>query len=114
MTGAGTDTVLGHSTLEFGSTVSGNQTIDFAGGRSGVDLIDPHGFSGHIENFASPNAVDLSGDWVFSGFSENSGGTLGMLTLASGATHLSLDFIGDYRKGDFVIASGTTTVITHA
>ena len=114
VTGAGTDTVLGHSTLEFGSTVSGNQTIDFAGGRSAVDLIDPHGFSGHIENFASPNAVDLSGDWVFSGFSENSGGTLGMLTLASGATHLSLDFIGDYTKDDFAIASGTTTVITHA
>ena len=60
------------STLEFGSTVSANQTIDFAGGRSVVDLIDPRGFSGQIENFASPDAVDLSGDWVFSGFSENS------------------------------------------
>jgi hypothetical protein len=113
VTGAGTDTVLGDSTLEFGSTVSGNQTIDFAGGQSVVDLIDPHGFSGQIENFASPDTVDLSGDWVFSGFSENSGGTLGMLTLARGATHLSLDFIGDYTKHDFAIASGTTTVITH-
>ena len=113
VTGAGTDTVLGDSTLEFGSTVSGNQTIDFAGGRSVVDLIDPHGFSGQIENFASPNAVDLSGNWVFSAFSENSGGTLGTLTLASGATHLSLNFIGDYTKGDFAITSGTTTVIAH-
>ena len=37
-----------------------------------------------------------------------------MLTLASGATHLSLDFIGDYMRHDFAIASGTTTVITHA
>ena len=89
-------------------------TIDFAGGRSAVDPIDPHGFSGHIENFASPDAVDLSGDWVFSAFSENSGGTLATLTLASGATHLSLDFIGDYTKHDFSIASGTTTTITHA
>ena len=78
-----------------------------------VDLIDPHGFSGQIENFASPGRVDLSGDWVFSGFSENSGGTLGPPTLASGAAHLSLNFIGDYTKGDFAITSGTTTVIGH-
>ena len=114
VTGAGIDTVLGNSTLEFNSTVSGNQIIDFAGGRSVVDLIDPHGFSGQIENFALPDAVDLSGDWVFSGFSENSGGSLGTLTLAKGATHLSLNFIGDYTARDFAISSGTTTVIGHA
>lgn len=117
VTGEGTDTVSGASTLEFDSTVSKNQTVDFtnspAGGLSVVDLIDPHGFSGQIGNFASPNTVDLSGDWVFSGFSENSGGTLGTLTLAKGATQFSLNFIGDYTANDFAINSGTTTVIGH-
>jgi fibronectin-binding autotransporter adhesin len=117
VTGAGTDTVSGASTLEFDSTVSKNQTVDFtnspAGGLSVVDLTDPHGFSGQIGNFASPDTVDLSGDWVFSGFSENSGGTLGTLTLAMGTTHFSLNFIGDYTAGDFAINSGTTTVIGH-
>ena len=62
---------------------------------------------------AEQDAVDLSGDWVFSGFSENSGGTLGTLTLAKDATHLSLNFIGDYTKVDFAITSGATTVIGH-
>ncbi len=117
VTGTGTDTVSGASILEFDSTVSKNQTVDFtnspAGGPSVVDLIDPHGFSSQIENFASPDTVDLSGDWLFSGFSENSGGTLGTLTLAKGATHLSLNLIGDYTASDFAINSGTTTVIGH-
>ena len=74
------------TTLEIGSTVSNNQTVDFAdlpsGGPSAVDLIDPNGFSGKIENFASPDTVNLSGDWVFLRFSENPAATLGTLTLA--------------------------------
>ena len=117
VTGAGTDKVSGASTLEFDSSVSGNQTVDFtnspAGGASVIDLIDPRGFSGQIENFASPDTVDLSGDWVFSGFSENSNGTLGTLTLASGGIEHSFTFVGDYMASDFNIISGTTTVIAH-
>ena len=35
------------------------------------------------------------------------------LTLASGATKHAFTFAGDYAQGDFHIASGATTVITH-
>jgi hypothetical protein len=113
VTGKGTDEVSGAS-LEFGSTVAKTQTVDFTGGPSAVELIDPTGFTGKFENFASMDTVDLAGDWVFSGFSEKSGGTLGTLKLAKGATELSLKFIGDYTASDFTITPGTTTVIGHA
>ena len=66
-----------------------------------------------IAGFASSDTVQLSGDWIFSSFSENAGGTLGTLTLASGATHHAFNFVGDYAASDFHITSGTTTTITH-
>jgi hypothetical protein len=114
VTGTGMDKVSGASALEFDSPVSGNQTVDFlGGGASAVDLLDPMGFSGKIADFASPDTIDLSGDWVFSGFSENSGGTLGTLTLSSGTTKHAFTFVGDYAEGDFHITSGTNTIIAH-
>jgi hypothetical protein len=113
--GIGADTISGASTLEFGSTVWGGQTAGFTGGGGTLDLIDPLGFAGKIAGFAATDSVDLAGDWVFSHFSENSKGTLGTLTLTSGANHLSLNFLGDYTKNDFTIASGAaTTTIGHA
>jgi hypothetical protein len=113
VTGKGSDKVSGASTLEFGSAVAATQTVDFRGGPSAVDLIDPNAFFGKIADFASPNTVNLSGDWVFSGFSENAAGTLGTLTLASGASHHAFDFVGDYTASDFKITSGATTTIAH-
>lgn len=114
-TGKGTDEVSAASTLEFGSTVTGN-VVDFMGGPSAVDLLDPTGFSGKFENFASMDTVDLAGDWIFHKFRENAGATVGTLTLESVATNtdLSLKFEGDYSRSDFTITSGaTTTTITH-
>ena len=113
VTGKGIDKVSGASTLEFDSAVAATQTVDFLGGASAVDLIDPNGFSGKIADFASPDTVQLSGDWAFSSFSENSAGTLGTLTLASGASDHAFNFIGDYTASDFKIASGATTTIGH-
>jgi hypothetical protein len=108
------------TTPEIGSTVPNNQTVDFAdlpsGGPSAVALIDPNGFSGKIENFASPDSIDLSGDWNYLHFSENSDATLGTLTLQNVASHAdySLKFVGDYALSDFHIISGaTTTTIAH-
>ena len=71
-----------------------DQTINFAdlpaGSRGTADLIDPNGFSGKIENFASTDRLDLSGDWNYLHFSESSGGALGTLTLQrSRATPIS-------------------------
>ena len=108
------------TTLEVGSSVSNNQTVDFAdlpsGGPSAVDLIDPNGFLGKIENFASPDTVNLSGDWVFLRFSGNPAATLGTLTLQNVTSHadLSLKFVGDYAPSNFAITPGmTTTTIAH-
>lgn len=100
--------------LEFDSTVAATQTVDFlGGGASAVDLIDPNGFSGKIADFASPDTVQLSGSWILSSFSENAAGTLGTLTLASGASRHAFDFVGDYTASDFKIASGAITTIGH-
>jgi hypothetical protein len=117
VTGTGTDTISGASTLEFDSGVSssttvGSQNIGFTGGGT-LDLTDPTSFYGEISDFAAGDTVDLSGSWAFSGFSENSGGTLATLTLVNGATTHAFDFVGDYTQGDFKITSGATSTITH-
>ena len=108
------------TTPEIGSTVSNNQTVDFAdlpsGSPSAVDLIDPSGFLGKIENFASSDTINLSGDWVFLRFSENPAATLGTLTLENVTSHadLSLKFVGDYAPSNFTITPGmATTTIAH-
>jgi hypothetical protein len=113
VSGNGTDTISNASTLELDSTVGGGQTAGFTGGGGTLDLIDPLGFAGKISGFAATDSLDLSGDWVLSHFSDNAGGTLGTLTLASGANQLSLHFLGDYTVNDFQVASAATTIITH-
>jgi hypothetical protein len=111
VSGKGTDTISGASTLEFDSTVGGGQTVDFSGGA--LDLLDPQGFSGKIAGFASPDMVQLAGDWNFSSFSETGNGMMGNLTLSSGGTTNTFHFLGDYTASDFSIASGATTIIGH-
>jgi hypothetical protein len=116
VTGTGTDTISGASTLEFAAAVGtirtlGDQNIGFTGGGT-LDLTDPTGFWGEISGFAATDTIELLGSWAFSKFSENSGGTLATLTLVSGATKHAFDFVGDYTKGDFQISSGATSTIT--
>ena len=116
VTGTGTDTISGASTLEFDSAVSssttvGSQNIRFTGGT--LDLTDPTSFYGEVSGFAAGDTVELLGSWAFSGFSENSGGTLATLTLVNGTTTHAFDFVGDYAQGDFKITSGATSTITH-
>jgi hypothetical protein len=113
VSGKGTDTISHGSTLEFDSTVGGGQTIgfDFSGGA--LDLLDPQGFSGKIAGFASPDMVQLMGDWNFSSFSETGNGMMGNLTLSSGGTTNTFHFLGDYTASDFSITSGATTTIGH-
>jgi hypothetical protein len=113
--GAGPPTTVA-TTLKIGSTVARKQTVDFfdlpTGGPRAIDLIDPKGFSGKIEHFASPDSVDLSGDWNYLHFSENPGAALGTLTLQNVTSHadFSLKFVGDYARSDFHIISGATTM----
>ena len=116
VTGQGTETISGASTLEFGAAVAssktlGDQNIGFTGGGT-LDLTDPTAFWGEISDFAATDTIELLGSWKSSSFSENSGGTLATLTLASGATKHAFDFVGDYTQGDFKITSGATSTIT--
>ena len=54
-------------------------------------------------------------DWNYLHFIENSGGTLGTLTLTNGTNDVALRFAGDFTPSDFIITPGTTTTtIAHS
>ncbi len=116
VSGKGTDTISGASTLEFGAGVSsaatlGDQDIGFTGGGT-LHLLAPTSFYGEISDFAAGDTVELLGSWAFSGISEAAGVTT--LTLASGSTTHGFEFAGDYTQSNFSITSGKTTTIGYA
>ncbi len=63
----------------------------------------------------SKDTIQVAAPWVFTGFTENSGGTQGDLGFMNGASSLSLTLIGDYNPLDFVHKSGPhgSTLITY-
>jgi hypothetical protein len=114
VTGEGTETISGDSTLEFKKGVSsaetlGDQDIDFTGAGT-LHLLKPAGFYGEISDFAAGDKVELKGTWDFSGISQAGGTTT--LTLARGSTTHGFEFVGDYGQSDFSITPGnpTTTI----
>ena len=114
--GTGTDTVSGHSTLEFDDGVStaatlGDQDIDFTGAGT-LHLLNPASFYGEISDFAAYDKIKLLGSWAFSAISHAHGVTA--LTLASGSTTHGFEFVGDYTRSEFHITPGTTTTIKYA
>jgi hypothetical protein len=114
VTGTGAETVSGGSTLRFDSTVASAQIVGFAGSGGTINLNDPQGFSAEISNFAAADAINLLGSWGFSSFTENSGGTLGTLTLTNGTNNLALNFTGNYTAADFNLhESGGSTIVAH-
>jgi hypothetical protein len=118
VTGTGSDKVFGPSTLEFDSTVAAGQTVSFTGSGGTLDLGAPQGSAGKISGFdtvGTNDTIDVAGPWVFSGFTENAGGTQGTLGFANGANTLSLTLIGDCTSADFVSKSGPngSTLITY-
>ena len=112
----GSDEISGASTLEFDSTVVANQTVSFTGSGGTLDLTDPQGFVGEISGFdtvGANDAIEVASPWVFSGFTENSGGTQGTLGFINGASHHNLTLLGDYNPADFVqqtLANGSTLI----
>jgi hypothetical protein len=114
VSGTGTDTINGASTLEFDSTIGANQTIAFSGSGGTLDLADPLGYAGSIVGgFVAGDHVDFAGAWSLLSFSENTADTLGTLTLTNGTNHVALEFAGSFTKSDFSIATGGTTIIEH-
>ena len=115
VTGKGTDTISGDSTLEFGSGVStattlGDQDIDCTGAGT-LHLLKPASCGEDFQSFAAGDTVELLGSWAFSGISQAAGMTT--LTLVSGSTTHAFEFAGDYGQSNFNIASGTTTKIAY-
>ena len=114
VSGTGTDTINGASTLEVDSTLGANQAINFSGSGGALDLADPLGYAGsHIGGFAAGDHVGFAGAWSLLSFSENSADTLGTLTLTNGTNHVALEFAGSFTKSDFSIATRGTTIIEH-
>jgi hypothetical protein len=116
VTGKGTFTISGDSTLEFFKGVSsaktlGDQDIDFTGGGT-LHLPKPASFYGEISGFATGDTIKLLGSWDFSGISE--AGDVTTLTLLSGSTTHAFEFAGDYAQSDFSITPGNTTTIKYA
>ena len=119
VTGTGTATIDDEATLEFDASVAtgktaGSQEIEFASGGSdeALNLTDPTAFWGGIGGFGSGDTIDLAGDWTFSRITHPTGAET-LLRLDSGSITHNFEFAGDYTRGDFDIASGTTTTITH-
>jgi hypothetical protein len=80
-----------------------------------VDLTDPLGYDGsYIDTFAAHDFVDLAGSWSLLSGHENSGGTLGGLTLTNERNCMSPAFAGNSMSSDFGIHSGATTILSHA
>ena len=119
--GTGKDQISGAATLEFDSIVKAGQTASFTGSGGELALHDPAGFAGSISGFdtagaGSNDTIEVAGPWVFTGFTENAGGTRReTLGFANGSSTLSLTLIGDYTPADFVHQSGPkgSTLITY-
>ena len=110
VSGTGTAAISAGATLEFDAAVSssgtvGAQNIGFGAGGGTLDLVTPKKFYGEISNFAAGDAIDLLGNWKFSGISDVAGVTT--LTLNSGTNKQNFTFVGDYAQSAFSIASGT-------
>jgi hypothetical protein len=121
LSGTGSDIVSGAATLEFDANVVAGQTASFAGGGGTLDLTAPTKFAGVIGGFDTPgggwnNTIEVAGPWVFTGFTENAGGTEGTLGFANGASTTSLTLLGNYNPVHFVHQSGPSgsTLITYA
>jgi hypothetical protein len=116
ISGAGSDEISGASTLEFDSTVAAGQTVSFTGAGGTLDLTALQGFAGEISGFdtvGTNDTIEVASPWVFSGFTENAGGTQGTLGFANGASHHSLTLLGDYSPADFApqtLANGSTLI----
>jgi T5SS/PEP-CTERM-associated repeat protein len=102
------------STLQLGKTVAAGIDVNFASTSNTVlQLADPTGMKGLIENFAVGNTIDLLG-LTYKSFSFNTTNDHLTLKLTSGP-NVVLDFSGSYTKSSFDLANVASGVkITHS
>jgi hypothetical protein len=107
-------TIDSSATLQLGKSVAAGIDIDFASASGSVlQLADPAGMKGLIENFAAGNTIDLLGV-SFKSFSFNTTNDHLTIKLSSGPS-VVLDFVGSYTKSSFDVANVASGVmITHS
>jgi hypothetical protein len=117
VTGTGSETISGASTLEFAGSAASTQTVSFTGTGGALELLSPTTFSAKISDFdlggASGDSLILGSGWTYSSFVENSGSTAGTMTLVDGSSTATLHFSGAYTAATFAHttnASGQTVV----
>jgi hypothetical protein len=119
VTGNGTATISGSSTLEFGSASSEN--TNFAAGATGTLKLDQSSsFTGSVSGFAAGDTLDLA-DIAFGanttlGYSANADGTGGTLSVSDGTHSASIALFGQYSAAGFQMGSdsGAGAIVTSA
>ena len=118
ISGTGSDTISGASTLEFDANVSAGQTVSFTGSGGELALHEPGEFAGSDQRLRHGRSRierhdrgrrTLGTFWLY-GERRGHEGTLGF---KNGASTLSLTLLGDYTPADFVPqtqANGSTLI----
>ncbi|AOK62280.1 Ig-like domain repeat protein [Burkholderia ubonensis] len=119
VTGAGSATISGAATLEFGGASAENTT--FADGAAGTLKLDQSaGFTGTVSGFGAGDTLDLAdvlySDHTTLSFTANDTGTGGTLTVSDGAHTAQVALQGNLSAGSFQLShdQGSGTVVTYA
>ncbi|WP_256261997.1 beta strand repeat-containing protein [Burkholderia ubonensis] len=119
VTGAGSATISGAATLEFGGASAENTT--FADGAAGTLKLDQSaGFTGTVSGFGAGDTLDLAdvlyNDHTTLSFTANDTGTGGTLTVSDGAHTAQVALQGNLSAGSFQLShdQGSGTVVTYA
>jgi hypothetical protein len=111
LSGPGDDVILAAATLELDRAVAAGQTITFVGAGGELVLHDLNSgglFHGAIADFGAGDTLDagaLFGAATSFIFTENSGGTGGVLALDDGSHRVSIRFSGVYATENFAAHS---------
>ncbi|WP_230959031.1 beta strand repeat-containing protein, partial [Burkholderia stagnalis] len=118
VTGAGSATISGAATLEFGGASAENTT--FADGAAGTLKLDQSaGFTGTVSGFGAGDTLDLAdvlfNDHTTLSFTANDTGTGGTLTVSDGAHTAQVALQGNLSAGGFQLShdQGSGTVVTY-
>ncbi|MXN77346.1 Ig-like domain repeat protein [Burkholderia sp. 4701] len=118
VTGAGSATISGAATLEFGGASAESTT--FADGAAGTLKLDHStGFTGTVSGFGAGDTLDLAdvlyNDHTTLSFTANDTGTGGTLTVSDGAHTAQVALQGNLSAGGFQLShdQGSGTVVTY-
>ncbi len=110
----GNNTVLEIDTPDKGS-------VTFAGTSGTLWLDQPSTFTGKVSGFGAQNAIDLPaiafGAQTTLGYSQNSNGTGGTLTVTNGTQNANIALLGNYMASSFALESdshGGTLIVAEA